>query len=157
MKIKTIIPEFVENLPEELREGVLYISEEFSIAAHKCCCGCGEDVITPLNSAQWHLTKSGGAVSLSPSIGNWKYECRSHYWIKNNRVVEASAMSESAIEHVKRRDRRDKDHYVRRINDSLPAAPREVGKQPRLNKNHFGLDWLTSAIRSLKGWFCKAK
>ena len=29
----------------------------------------------------------GRTISLNPSIGNWSYPCRSHYWIKGNRVV----------------------------------------------------------------------
>ena len=48
MKIKQIRPESVEFIPEHIEEGVLYISELYRTAVHKCCCGCGQEVVTPL-------------------------------------------------------------------------------------------------------------
>src|SRR5581483_3035771 len=107
----------VPQLPDRLEEGVLYICEEFSLTAHKCCCGCGEDVFNKLNSAKWRLTKMrDGSVSLEPSIGNWKYACKSHYWIRNNRVIAAGPMSDWVIEAVKQRDLHDRDRYIEQIN-----------------------------------------
>ncbi len=119
MKIKTIRSEYVRHLPEVLSEGILYICEEFNIAAHKCCCGCGEEVITPLNEAQWGVTKHGSTVSLWPSIGNWNYACRSHYWIRKNLIIEAAPMTNSEISRVKQRDRWDKDAYIRLSNKKV--------------------------------------
>jgi hypothetical protein len=113
----------VNHLPDRLAEGVLYISEEFAIAAHKCCCGCGEEVVTPLNPAQWRLTKTKDGVSLYPSIGNWKYRCRSHYWIKSNQVIDAGPMRNSTIEMVKQKDRRDKERYIAAMNKSSAGSP----------------------------------
>lgn len=121
MKTQLVQPVFVEHLPEELREGELYISEEFAIAAHLCCCGCGEEVITPFNSAQWSFRKTLRGVSLYPSIGNWKFACRSHYWIENNRVLDAGPMHERKIRAVIQRDRVDKDIFRRELNQSKPA------------------------------------
>ena len=37
----------------------------------RCCCGCGEEVVTPFSPAQWQMSFDGEAVSLHPSIGNW--------------------------------------------------------------------------------------
>lgn len=116
MKTKALRPEFVESFPELLEEGTLYISDKFSIAGHKCCCGCGEEVITPLNAAQWQVRREGGLVSLHPSIGNWKFACRSHYWIRKNRVVDAPPLPEWVIDRVKKRDRRDKDIHIKKTN-----------------------------------------
>ena len=117
MKIKVLKPEYVEQFPDQLEEGLLYISEEFALTAHKCCCGCGEDVYNKLSPVKWHLAKShDGTVSLDPSIGNWKYACRSHYWIRANRVIDAGPMSARAIEAVQRRDLRDRDHYIVQVN-----------------------------------------
>ena len=121
MKIKTIRPECVLHLPEVLSEGILYICEEFDLAAHKCCCGCGEEVITPLNEAQWRVIRRGSTVSLWPSIGNWKYACRSHYWITKNRIVDAPPMTSSESAAVKQRDRRDKDAYIQLLNEKGAA------------------------------------
>lgn len=117
MKVKTIKPEYVMQMPDKLDEGVLYICEDFNLTAHKCCCGCDEDVYNKLSPVKWQLIKlSGGKVSLEPSIGNWKYACKSHYWISGNRVIDAGPMSSSAIEAVQRRDLQDRNTYITEIN-----------------------------------------
>jgi hypothetical protein len=116
MKIRFIRPEYVKHFPRTLDEGVLYVSEEFETAAHLCCCGCGEKVITPLNPAKWQLCKEQGSVTLSPSIGNWNYECKSHYLIVRNQVIAAKKFDGKTIEAVQRRDRRDMDRYIKRSN-----------------------------------------
>lgn len=117
MKVQVIRPQYVRQLPDRLVEGVLYICEEFDLTAHKCCCGCGEDVYNKLGPAKWRLIKMlDGSVSLDPSVGNWKYACASHYWIKKNRVVDAGPMSARAIEAIQQRDRRDRDRYITRLN-----------------------------------------
>ena len=51
--------EFVEHIPEELKERMLYISKTHGTAAHKCCCGCGREVVTPLSPTGWQLTFDG--------------------------------------------------------------------------------------------------
>src|SRR5262245_30895132 len=107
LKVDKIRPEFVESVPETLEEGVLYISERFRVCSHKCCCGCGEEVITPLSAAEWKLTREGGLVSLWPSVGNWDYACRSHYFIQRNAVLEALPMAEWQIARVHQRDAAD--------------------------------------------------
>jgi Family of unknown function (DUF6527) len=79
--------QFVKSFPRPLEEGILYVSMEYSSAAHKCSCGCGNDVITRLSPADWRLSYDGRSVSLHPSIGNWDFPCQSHYWIRNDDVV----------------------------------------------------------------------
>ncbi len=107
----------MEQLPDKMEEGVLYICEEFDLTAHKCCCGCGEDVYNKIGPARWRLTKMpDGTVSLYPSVGNWKYACKSHYCIRKNRVIDAGPMSARAIEAVQQRDRQDRDKYIASIN-----------------------------------------
>lgn len=98
MKFKELTFEFVENIPEDMREGVLYISTKYASAIHKCCCGCGNEVVTPLSPAEWSLNFDGETVSLNPSIGNWDFPCRSHYWILRNRVKTAPEWSQKKIE-----------------------------------------------------------
>jgi len=77
---------FVKSVPETLEDGVLYVSVEYATVIHRCCCGCGQEVVTPLSPNDWELTFDGKSISLSPSIGNWSFKCQSHYWIRNNRV-----------------------------------------------------------------------
>ncbi len=97
--------EFVEFIPEQLQEGVLYVSMTYATAAHRCFCGCGREVVTPLSPTDWKMVFNGEAVSLWPSIGNWSFPCRSHYVIENNRVHWCGEMSQSAIEAGRARDR----------------------------------------------------
>jgi hypothetical protein len=117
MRTKSVTPVFVEFIPRELDAGTLYISERFSTALHLCACGCGEKVATPLSPVNWRLDKHASKViSLYPSIGNWNYACKSHYWIRRNRIVWASAMSESQIASVQEKDRSDQAKYIERVN-----------------------------------------
>ncbi|MDG6982318.1 MAG: hypothetical protein JRM74_02570 [Nitrososphaerota archaeon] len=115
MKRKSIRPEFVELMPDELKEGVLYISVPFATAAHKCPCGCGETVVTPIRPTDWTLVWDGETLSLDPSIGNWSLPCRSHYWIIKNRVVWARKWNFAEIEATREDDRRAKRRYFGRI------------------------------------------
>ena len=87
MRQHMVRPEFVAVIPERLEDGVLYICERYRTVAHKCCCGCGQEVITPLGPADWSLRREGKSVTLHPSIGNWSFPCRSHYFIRRNKVA----------------------------------------------------------------------
>ena len=84
---KHLTPEFVEFIPEKIQDGRLYISMKYATAVHKCCCGCGNEVVTPFSPSDWHLLFDGEKVSLHPSIGNWNFKCRSHYFIRNNNII----------------------------------------------------------------------
>ena len=106
-RIRQLRPEHVEFIPEHLQDGVLYISKRYSTAIHLCCCGCGREVVTPLNPAKWRLTETTDSVSLHPSIGNWSFPCQSHYWIENNRIVWAAPMTSEQIAAVRTLDRID--------------------------------------------------
>ena len=87
--MKTLQHKFVELIPDLLEEGTLYITLEYATALHKCACGCGNEVVTPLSPNDWKLIFDGKTVSLYPSIGNWRFKCRSHYWIENNQIIDA--------------------------------------------------------------------
>ena len=86
MRYESLSHEFVHFMPNELEGGVVYVSIPFRLALHRCCCGCGTEVSTPLGPTFWKLTFDGVSVSLSPSIGNRQLDCKSHYWITRNRV-----------------------------------------------------------------------
>lgn len=97
--------EWVRYVPDKPQPGILYISREYKTATHLCCCGCGLEVVTPLNAAKWSVTDHGDSVSLFPSIGNWSFPCQSHYWIDNGRIKQAGRMSNRQIALVRERDR----------------------------------------------------
>lgn len=120
MKQLNLTPMFVEFIPEELQDGVLYISKKYKTAVHKCCCGCGQEVVTPLSPAEWQLRLEQGGVSLTPSIGNWGFPCQSHYWIKRNRVEWAGPLSAMQIAKVRAKDRVVKENYINQVNRDKP-------------------------------------
>jgi hypothetical protein len=93
----TLRHEFVDYIPEVLKDGIIYVSIKFATATHKCCCGCGNEVVTPISRTGWTLSFDGETISLDPSIGNWSFACRSHYWIRRNRVKWAPAWSGERI------------------------------------------------------------
>lgn len=122
---------FVEFLPDDMDQDVLYISIPYATVEHKCCCGCGERATTPLSPTDWSLTFDGKSVSLYPSIGNWSFPCRSHYWIRGNEVVWAAPRSQGQIEANRARDRIEREAYFRQAFESgsgptpqTPAAGR---------------------------------
>jgi len=103
---------FVEHIPREIENDTLYISLEFNIAKHKCPCGCGLDVVTKISPARWQLFYDGETITLSPSIGNWNFECKSHYFIRENQVVWAKKFTEKQIETVQNNDKSAIDKYI---------------------------------------------
>ena len=86
MRVRTFTVAFVESMPSEPDEGVLYISISFRTSMHLCACGCGAKAVTPFASDGWTLTFDG-SVTLRPSVGNGQSPCRSHYLITRS-VVE---------------------------------------------------------------------
>lgn len=114
---------FVRNAPRELEPGVLYISMEYATAVHSCCCGCGERVVTPLTPTDWALTFDGESVTLNPSVGNWNQDCRSHYVIKRNRVIEYGSWTDAQVDAERRRDKRAKRSHYTAASTPSPIDP----------------------------------
>jgi hypothetical protein len=118
--------EFVEFIPEDLREGTIYVSIRFATASHKCCCGCGSKVVTPITPTDWRLIFDGKTISLDPSIGNWSFPCQSHYWIKRNRVQWADKWSKEYVDAGRAYDQGAKLRYF----DA--SAEAVAGKKPHV-------------------------
>ncbi|WP_417480245.1 DUF6527 family protein [Maricaulis maris] len=108
MKNKQIKHEFVDAIPEAIEPGTLYVSVDFATAVHLCECGCGLEVVTPLSRTDWKLIYDGETVSLHPSIGNWSFPCRSHYWIRDGQVQWAGDMHNQQITQIRQTDRKKK-------------------------------------------------
>ena len=107
----TVKHEFVEFIPDQLAADTVYVSILYRTAIHKCMCGCGVEVVTPISPTDWRITFDGETVSLFPSIGNWSYPCRSHYWIKDSKVVWAEDWSKEEIRTARDHNRRRKERY----------------------------------------------
>jgi len=121
-RLMHLTPEFIELAPPELEDGVLYVSMVYGSAVHKCCCGCGEKVVTPFGRTDWILTFDGEAVSLHPSIGNWNFPCQSHYWIKENKVRWAPRMTREQIEAGRAADRLARTRYYAAPQETITAS-----------------------------------
>lgn len=114
MTVGQFSPHFVETIPEAMDAGVLYVSMSLASAIHLCACGCGREVITPLSPTDWKLCFDGEDVTLEPSIGNWSFPCRSHYWIRGGKVRWAGPWSTKEIADERAYDRKRKiDYYDR--------------------------------------------
>lgn len=105
---------FVENIPEDLDSEVVYISIKYSTVAHKCCCGCGSEVITPLSPTDWRLSFDGETISVYPSIGSWNLPCKSHYWIVDNKIVWSKKWKEEEITQGRSNDKFSKNNYYKK-------------------------------------------
>lgn len=126
-RISKIRPEFVELMPSPLQPGILYISRKYRTASHLCACGCGERVVTPLSESRWQVTYEDSEVSLHPSIGNWNYACRSHYWIWRSNIEWAGEMSAMRIARIQKRDQLDRAGEIERINRAKSEGGTEEG------------------------------
>ncbi len=102
MKLYEMKNEFVRRVPAELEDGVLYICLECDVVVHKCACGCGEKVVLPLAPEHWQLHYNGD-ITLTPSIGNYQYKCKSHYFIRNNKVIWVDSEENSKKEKRRKR------------------------------------------------------
>src|ERR1700683_1918565 len=104
MNRSTMTHQFSQYVPSVLADGVLYVSIPYRSVVHLCPCGCGNKVATPISPADWQLTYDGETISLSPSIGNWGFPCRSHYWLTSNQICWASQWDDSQIAEGRARD-----------------------------------------------------
>lgn len=126
--MKTLQHRFVDSIPVEIEDNVLYISIPFCTAIHKCVCGCGKEVVTPLSPTDWRLTFDGKTVSLYPSIGNWNFGCQSHYFINKSKIEYARTWSDVEVEKGRRKDARSKEEFYSSQKPKLGKKFSEKGK-----------------------------
>lgn len=132
-RIKSVTHQFVEYIPEELSDGTIYVSIPFATAAHRCCCGCGRKVVTPITPTDWRLIFDGDTISLDPSIGSWSLPCQSHYWIVRNKVRWSGRWSKERVEAARVHDLELKDlHFSQDQAAQSVAETIEAGLWERL-------------------------
>ena len=120
----TLQHKFVDFIPVELMEETLYVSVDNEIIAHKCCCGCGEKVFTPLTPIGWKMLFDGETVSINPSVGNWGLPCKSHYWIQNNGVVWSTKWSNQQINLCRKEEEEARVKFYENVNTSQKKSIR---------------------------------
>lgn len=126
---------FVDYIPADLNADTVYVSTTYNTVVHLCACGCGTKVVTPLSPVEWQLGFNGESVSLTPSIGNWSFPCRSHYWITNGHVRWAKQWSDAQVVAARRRESAERAAYFRqraREEATPPDQPLPDAAAPRL-------------------------
>ena len=96
-RLKGITPEFVEYIPSEGKDlilGIAYISMKHNMVVYRCPCGCGGLSEFMLDPIRFRMEYDGANVSFYPSIGISYLECRSHYWIRDNRIEWCAPMKD---------------------------------------------------------------
>jgi hypothetical protein len=101
---ETFAYQLVDAIPEVLDPGVVYVSHRYATAAHLCACGCRSEVVTPLGAGGWRLKLEVRGLSLSPSIGNASFACKSHYHIVRGSIVWEGQYTDDMIQRARRRD-----------------------------------------------------
>jgi len=86
----------VDRLPSVVDENVVYVCDEYEIAALKCACGCGHTVTLLLDDGH-QVRDVEGFADISPSIGVWDAACKSHFWIRQGNVIWGRTFSEHEI------------------------------------------------------------
>jgi hypothetical protein len=107
--------EFVDTIPENLDDAVVYVCVTYATVVHLCCCGCS-------------VTFDGQSISLQPSIGNWSFPCQSHYWIHRNQIRWARRWTHDEIANNRRHDTVAKQ---RKFESSEPERQADVGRPER--------------------------
>tara|TARA_B100000378_G_scaffold240756_1_gene209237 strand:+ start:338 stop:775 length:438 start_codon:yes stop_codon:yes gene_type:complete len=134
---------FVDFMPDIIDDGILYISLDYGTVIHKCPCGCGSEVNTPLTPTGWKMIYNGEAISLKPSVGNWSFDCKSHYWITNNEVEWSLKWSDETIREVRAAEDSEREEYYNKIDsqnldenlsDSVQLPKQEPAKKSWLKK-----------------------
>src|ERR1700733_15245761 len=115
MRREAFVHEFTEYVPHDPDDGVIYVSIRFRTVVHKCPCGCGTKIATPLSPANWKLTYDGEAISLSPSVGGWGLPFRSHYRIASNQVQWVGQWTDAQIAAGRARDEAERSQYFEQL------------------------------------------
>jgi hypothetical protein len=145
MRHRRLAHRFVEHIPEILEPGLIYISLEYATSAHSCCCGCGEEVVTPITPTDWKITFDGETISMWPSVGNWTLACRSHYVIDRGEVVRAEPWTDEEVDAERRRAGGARARYY--SGDRADDAPSPTAAQAAPSRTQGG--WWRRAWRGL--------
>lgn len=148
MRLQRIQHQFVEFVPEKLEPGKLYISLEYNSASHLCACGCGYEVVTILGPADSSITYNGRGVSISTSIGNSNFPCRSHYWIQDDRVLWESRMTPQLTASSRARDQAAKSREYGKAGTQAAAPTRaDISQAPSSSS------WASMRVETAKSWW----
>ncbi|MEZ4977362.1 MAG: DUF6527 family protein [Flavobacteriaceae bacterium] len=82
----------------------------------------------------------GESVSLKPSIGNWSYDCQSHYWITKDEIRWSTSWTKEEIDSVRKHEISERQSYFENkkpVEEELENVPIA---QEKFDKNR---SWLS--------------
>jgi hypothetical protein len=90
------------------------------------------EVVTPLSTTDWTLIFDGVSISLDPSIGNWSFDCRSHYWISKNEVIWSDSWNSRKVNSHLKEEQDIKQQYYDKSSKSgeLERSNKPLNSQP---------------------------
>ena len=112
MRTKTWQLIWVEDMPETMEGGKIYLSIKHRLTEHLCACGCRAEVSLPLGRNDWKIEYDGETVSIWPSVGNWQLPCKSHYIIRENKTRWCRRWFEKGILTGRARGRKEKQQDI---------------------------------------------
>ncbi|SMC39793.1 DUF6527 family protein [Cellulophaga tyrosinoxydans] len=132
---------FVELMPDIIEDGVLYISLDYGTVIHNCACGCGSEVNTPLSPTGWKMIYNGEVVTLKPSVGNWSYDCKSHYWITDGKIEWAATWNDDKIKKIRIVEEDEREMFYKNKNPILVdiEVNKKENSKEKLTKNKWWL------------------
>ena len=98
-KTKTLKCKFVDTIPVQKDEGILYVSYKHDTTTHLCPCGCKNIVPLPISHEgndfpgsnydlhRWEFTHLDKIPTIRPSINSVSFECKSHYFITQGKII----------------------------------------------------------------------
>src|SRR5688500_14469326 len=94
---------------------------------HRCACGCGGEVVTPLTPTDWTLRYDGDTFSLSPSISNSSSGCGAHYFVRESEIRWSRPLTPRQMAERQARDRETKAAYFA---DEVVLVPVDRDERP---------------------------
>lgn len=87
IRTEKIDPVYMKTFPkkEDMKQGEIYISEEYQTSNHLCLCGCGEQCPLPMGVEGWKHKLENSKITIMPSIQQ-RFTCKSHYIITNGKA-----------------------------------------------------------------------
>ena len=90
---------------------------------------------------------SNAVVDSAPILARarWKFACRSHYWIRNNRVIPSYGMDDEEIAEVIELDRIDLEDFFAQLQQAPPSSGSQASAQKPQR-------WLARLFKRLRSW-----
>lgn len=82
--MKSFKVKMCDNVPVNMDEGTIYLTFALDWTGHLCPCGCGRQMIIPLDDMRKVTIHDDGTVTFFPSFKN--YKCWSQYVIDHGEV-----------------------------------------------------------------------